>query len=162
SDQEAVYLTFQTPPYSGPGAPDKVKAFAEKFKAKYKSDPAGYDIYGYDFANIVANAIVKAGSTDKEKIIDTMHKSAVPGLLNPEYRYEEKGDSITGPLNIYRVDRGKLRRVERWKEWGGRGRAALAPDVLSKAARAAPRGALAGAPGGPPFFRDAGRRRYVS
>ena len=83
SDQEAVYLTFQTPPYSGPGAPDKVKQFAEKFKAKYKNDPAGYDIYGYDFANIIANAIVKANSTDKEKIIDVMHKSSVPGLLIP-------------------------------------------------------------------------------
>jgi branched-chain amino acid transport system substrate-binding protein len=116
SDQEAVYLTFQTPPYSGPGAPDKVKAFAEKFKAKYKSDPAGYDIYGYDFANIIANAIVKAGSTDKEKIIDTMHKTAVPGLLIPEYKFDENGDVINAPLYIYTVDKGKFKLVEQWKE----------------------------------------------
>ena len=116
SDQEAVYLTFQTPPYSGPGAPDKVKAFAEKFKAKYKNDPAGYDIYGYDFANIIANAIVKAGSTDKDKIIDTMHKSAVPGLLIPEYKFDENGDVINGPLYIYTVDKGTFKLVEQWKE----------------------------------------------
>jgi branched-chain amino acid transport system substrate-binding protein len=116
SDQEAVYLTFQTPPYSGPGAPDKVKAFAEKFKAKYKNDPAGYDIYGYDFANIIANAIVKAGSTDKDKIIDTMHKSAVPGLLIPEYKFDENGDVINGPLYIYTVDKGNFKLIEQWKE----------------------------------------------
>jgi hypothetical protein len=67
SDSEAVYITFQTPPYAGPESPAPVKAFAEKFKAKYKTDPAGYDVYGYDFANIVANAIQKAGSTDKDK-----------------------------------------------------------------------------------------------
>jgi branched-chain amino acid transport system substrate-binding protein len=116
SDQEAVYLTFQTPPYSGPGAPEKVKAFAEKFKAKYKNDPAGYDIYGYDFANIIANAIVKAGSTDKDKIIDTMHKSAVPGLLIPEYKFDENGDVINGPLYIYTVDKGTFKLIEQWKE----------------------------------------------
>jgi branched-chain amino acid transport system substrate-binding protein len=116
SDREAVYFTFQTPPYSGPGAPDKVKAFAEKFKAKYKTDPAGYDIYGYDYANIVANAIQKAGSTDKDKIIDVLHKSAVPGLLIPEYKFDENGDVINGPLYIYTVDKGTFKLVEQWKE----------------------------------------------
>jgi branched-chain amino acid transport system substrate-binding protein len=116
SDAEAVYLTFQTPPYSGPGAPDKVKAFAEKFKAKYKKDPAGYDIYGYDFANIVANAIVKANSTDKDKIIDVMHKSSVPGLLIPEYKFDEFGDVVNGPLYIYTVEKGQFKLVEQWKD----------------------------------------------
>ena len=116
SDAEAVYLTFQTPPYSGPGAPDKVKAFAEKFKAKYKKDPAGYDIYGYDFANIVANAIVKASSTDKDKIIDVMHKSSVPGLLIPEYKFDEFGDVVNGPLYIYTVEKGQFKLVEQWKD----------------------------------------------
>jgi branched-chain amino acid transport system substrate-binding protein len=116
SATEAVYFTFQTPPYSGPGALDKVKAFAEKFKAKYKTDPAGYDIYGYDYANIVANAIQKAGSTDKDKIIEVLHKSAVPGLLIPQYKFDEFGDVINGPLYIYTVEKGQFKLVEQWKE----------------------------------------------
>jgi branched-chain amino acid transport system substrate-binding protein len=116
SAAEAVYFTFQTPPYSGPGAPDKVKAFAEKFKAKYKKDPAGYDIYGYDFANIVANAIQKAGSTDKDKIIEVMHKSSVPGLLIPEYKFDEFGDVINGPLYIYTIEKGQFKLIEQWKD----------------------------------------------
>jgi branched-chain amino acid transport system substrate-binding protein len=116
SDSEAVYITFQTPPYSGPGAPEKVKAFAEKFKAKYKKDPAGYDIYGYDFANILANAIQKANSADKDKIIEVMHKSAVPGLLIPEYKFDEFGDVVNGPLYIYTVDKGNFKLIEQWKD----------------------------------------------
>jgi branched-chain amino acid transport system substrate-binding protein len=116
SDREALYFTFQTPPYSGPGAPEKVKAFAEKFKAKYKADPAGYDIYGYDYANIVANAIQKAGSTDKDKIIDVLHKSAVPGTLVPEYKFDENGDVVTAPMYIYTVEKGAFKLVEQWKE----------------------------------------------
>jgi branched-chain amino acid transport system substrate-binding protein len=116
SDAEAVYITFQTPPYSGPGAPEKVQAFAKKFKEKYNSDPAGYDIYGYDFANIVASAIQKAGSTDKEKIIETMHKSSVPGLLIPEYKFDDNGDVVNAPLYIYTVEKGQFKLVEQWKE----------------------------------------------
>jgi branched-chain amino acid transport system substrate-binding protein len=116
SDAEAVYITFQTPPYTGPESPAKVKEFGEKFKAKYKTDPAGYDIYGYDFANIIANAIQKAGSTDRDKIIDTMHKSSVPGLLIPEYKFDENGDVINGPLYIYTVEKGAFKLIEQWKE----------------------------------------------
>src|SRR5262249_19067914 len=114
-------------------------AFAEKFKAKYKNDPAGYDIYGYDFANIIANAIVKAGSTDKDKIIDTMHKQAVPGLLIPEYKFDENGDVINGPLYIYTVDKGNFKLIEQWKEWRDRRQAAHAPsDGPPRAAQPGP------------------------
>src|SRR5581483_10755643 len=42
SDAEAVYITFQTLFFTGPAAPEKVQAFAKKFKEKYNSDPAGY------------------------------------------------------------------------------------------------------------------------
>jgi ABC-type branched-subunit amino acid transport system substrate-binding protein len=116
SDSEAVYITFQTPPYAGPESPAPVKAFAEKFKAKYKTDPVGYDVYGYDFANIVANAIQKAGSTDKDKIIDVMHKGSVPGLLIPEYKFDHNGDVVNGPLYIYTVEKGAFKLIEQWKE----------------------------------------------
>ena len=116
SDSEAVYFTFQAPPHTGPQAPPKVKAFSEKFKTKYGSDPANYDSYGYDFANIVANAIQKAGSTDKNKIIEVMHKSSVPGLLIPEYKFDDNGDVINGPLYIYTVEKGAITLVEQWKE----------------------------------------------
>jgi branched-chain amino acid transport system substrate-binding protein len=116
SDTEAVYFTFQAPPHTGPQAPPKVKEFSEKFKKKYGTDPANYDSYGYDFANIVANAIVKAGSTDKGQIIDVMHKSSVPGLLIPEYKFDDNGDVINGPLYVYTVEKGEIKLVEQWKE----------------------------------------------
>jgi branched-chain amino acid transport system substrate-binding protein len=116
SDREAVYFTFQAPPHTGPQAPPKVREFAEKFKKKYGTDPANYDSYGYDFANIVANAIQKAGSTDKDKIIEVLHKSAVPGLLIPEYKFDDNGDVVNGPLYIYTVEKGAIRLVEQWKE----------------------------------------------
>ena len=66
--------------------------------------------------DIIANAIVKANSTDKDKIIDVMHKSAVPGLLIPEYKFDEFGDVVNGPLYIYTIEKGQFKLVEQWKD----------------------------------------------
>ena len=53
--------------------------------------------------------VKKATGTDKDKIIDVMHKSAVPGLLIPEYKFDENGDVINGPLYIYTVEKGAFK-----------------------------------------------------
>ena len=116
SDAEAVYFTFQAPPYVGAEAPDPVKQFAAKYKAKYGSDPNGYEVYGYDIGNIVASAIQKSGGTDKQKILDVLHKQGIPGVLIPEYKFDENGDVINAPLYIYTIDKGAFKLVEQYKE----------------------------------------------
>jgi branched-chain amino acid transport system substrate-binding protein len=116
SDAEAVYFTFQAPPYVGAEAPEPVKQFAAKYKAKYGNDPNGYEVYGYDIGNIVASAIQKAGSTDKQKILDLLHKQGIPGVLIPEYKFDENGDVINAPLYIYTIDKGAFKLVEQYKE----------------------------------------------
>lgn len=113
---QALYFTFQTPPYTGAEAPEAVKQFAAKYKAKFGNEPNGYEVYGYDIANITANAIQKAGSTDKQKILDVLHKQAVPGVLIPEYRFDENGDVVNGPMYIYTIDKGAFKLVEQVKE----------------------------------------------
>jgi branched-chain amino acid transport system substrate-binding protein len=111
SPQDAAYITFQAPPYSGPEAPAAVKAFAAKYKAKFNSDPNGYEIYGYEHANIMLAAIKAAGSTDKQKIIDVLHKQTVPGILIPRYRFDANGDVVDAPLYIYTVSSGAFKLV---------------------------------------------------
>jgi branched-chain amino acid transport system substrate-binding protein len=93
-----------------------VKQFAAKYKAKYGSDPNGYEVYGYDIGNVVASALQKAGSPDKEKLIDVLHKETVPGVLIPGYRFDENGDVIGAPMYIYTIDKGAFRLVEQFKE----------------------------------------------
>lgn len=111
SDENAAYITFQAPPYSGPEAPPKVKAFASKYKAKFGRDPNGYEIYGYEQANLMLAAIKAAGSTDKQKIIDVLHKRAVPGILIPLYRFDANGEVVNAPLYIYTVSNGRFKLV---------------------------------------------------
>jgi branched-chain amino acid transport system substrate-binding protein len=116
SDSESVYFTFQAPPYSGPGVSEPVKQFGAKYKAKYGNEPNGYEAYGYDVGNMVANAIQKAGSTDKQKILDVLHTQGVPGVLIPEYKFDENGDVVNGPLYIYTIEKGAFKLVEQYKE----------------------------------------------
>jgi branched-chain amino acid transport system substrate-binding protein len=116
SASEALYFTFQAPPYSGPEASEPVKIFAAKYKAKYGHEPNGWEIYGYDEGNVTASAIQKAGSTDKQKIIDVLHKEKVPGVLIPEYGFDANGDVAGAPMFVYTVDKGEFRLVEQFKE----------------------------------------------
>ncbi|MHB8076097.1 ABC transporter substrate-binding protein [Desulfosporosinus fructosivorans] len=48
------------------------KAFVEAFKKEYNREPAAFALYGYLGGKFLGEAIEKAGSTDKEKIIDAM------------------------------------------------------------------------------------------
>lgn len=54
-----------------PDTPEN-KAFVDAFKKTYNRDPAAFAFYGYNSAKFLAAAIQKAGSTDKEKIIDAL------------------------------------------------------------------------------------------
>jgi branched-chain amino acid transport system substrate-binding protein len=62
-----------TNPYlsSYPDIPEN-KAFVAAFKKEYNRDPAAFALYGYMAGQFLGQAIEKAGSTDKEKIIDAM------------------------------------------------------------------------------------------
>ncbi|WP_088226989.1 ABC transporter substrate-binding protein [Desulfosporosinus sp. FKB] len=48
------------------------KAFVSAFKKEYNREPAAFALYGYMAGQFLGQAIEKAGSTDKEKIIDAL------------------------------------------------------------------------------------------
>jgi branched-chain amino acid transport system substrate-binding protein len=116
SDAEAVYFTFQSPPYTGPETPAPVREFAAKYKSKYGKEPNGWEVYGYDAANVTLNAIQKAGSTDKQKIIDILHRESVPGVLIPAYRFDESGDVVGAPMYVYTIENSAFKLVEQFKD----------------------------------------------
>ena len=116
SDQEAVYFPFQVPPYNGPNAPPAVSEFAQKYKAKFNKDPFNVEVFGYDVGNVVANAIQSAGSTDHQKVIDTLHNLGTKGVLIPEYKFDQYGDVTGAPMFIYTVENGEFKMVEQWKD----------------------------------------------
>src|SRR5688572_23090582 len=63
--------------------PDKpeVKAFEAAYKKATGKQPQNLHGYGYDGINLVAQAISKAGSTDKEKIREAMQSLTYAGVM---------------------------------------------------------------------------------
>src|SRR5262245_28171684 len=63
--------------------PDKpeVKAFEAAFKKATGKDPQNMHAYGYDGIMLVADAIRRAGSTDKEKIRAAMQATSYAGVM---------------------------------------------------------------------------------
>jgi branched-chain amino acid transport system substrate-binding protein len=63
--------------------PDKaeVKAFVAAYKKGTGKDPQNLHGYGYDGINLIADAIRRAGSTDKEKIRAAMQSTSYAGVM---------------------------------------------------------------------------------
>jgi branched-chain amino acid transport system substrate-binding protein len=63
--------------------PDKpeVKAFVAAYKKGTGKDPQNLHGYGYDGINLIADAIRRAGSTDKEKIRAAMQQTNYAGVM---------------------------------------------------------------------------------
>jgi branched-chain amino acid transport system substrate-binding protein len=69
----------------------EVKAFEAAYKKATGKDPQNLHGYGYDGIHLVADAIRRAGSTDKEKIREAMQKTNYAGVMG------KKGMKYTFP-----------------------------------------------------------------
>src|SRR3954470_2706978 len=74
--------------------PDKpeVKAFVAAYKKSTGKDPKNLHGYGYDGIMLIADAIRRAGSTDKEKIREAMQKTSYAGVMGAKgmrYRFPD-------------------------------------------------------------------------
>ncbi|MBL0386631.1 ABC transporter substrate-binding protein [Tumebacillus sp. ITR2] len=64
--------TFISNHYTAEDPDPKVKKFIDAFKAKYNTVPDAMAVLGYDATFMVADAVKRAGSTDKEKVKEAL------------------------------------------------------------------------------------------
>lgn len=101
---EGSIMTFLAPPWDEfPAA----KAFVSKFVPKYGQIKT-YAPFAYDAANIIIDAIKRAGTTDRAAIVKAIHETkdfnGVVGITN----FDEKGDTTNKAMFIYTVKDGKF------------------------------------------------------
>ena len=65
------------------------KAFAEKIRAKYKSEPYLQTWAGYDSIRVLAQAIKDAGSTDGAKIKDAIKAMSFTNVMGKTVKFDE-------------------------------------------------------------------------
>lgn len=97
-------MTFLAPPWDEfPAA----KAFVAKFVPKY-GEIKTYAPFSYDAANIIIDAIKRAGTTDRAAIVkavrETKDFNGVVGIIN----FDEHGDTTTKAMYIYTVKNSKF------------------------------------------------------
>ena len=80
--------------------------FKAKFKAKFNADVQIYSPYVYDSVNLMAAAMVKAGSADPAKYLPVLAKENYKGVTG-NISFDEKGDIKNGALTLYTYKGGK-------------------------------------------------------
>lgn len=84
---EGTYLTFA----KAPDTPER-REFEKTYKKMWGVDTVGsYAFYAYDAGMILLEAIKKAGSTDTNKLVDTLRNTTWSGVTG-EIKFDHKGD----------------------------------------------------------------------
>ena len=99
---------------SSPGLPlEKMPGgteFKQKYEAKYGQIQL-YEPFAYDAANILIDAMKRAGSTEPNKYLPEMGKTHYTGVIGT-VSFDEKGDIKNGPVSVYEVKDGKWVAIE--------------------------------------------------
>ena len=76
-------------------------AFRAKFKNKFNTDVQIYAPYVHDAVNVLAEAMVKAGSSDPAKYLPELAKTTGYKGVTGTITFDEKGDIKNGALTLY-------------------------------------------------------------
>lgn len=93
--------------YSVTDTEEVVANFVSNFKSKYNETPNSFAALGYDSAYIMADAVKKAGSADKEAINTALKDTSYNGVTG-QIKFDEKGDPIKS-VSIIKLEGGEAK-----------------------------------------------------
>ncbi|MGE5485507.1 MAG: branched-chain amino acid ABC transporter substrate-binding protein [Ignavibacteriales bacterium] len=83
---------------------EEMKAFDERFYAKYQKHPESWSAYYYDMVYAIADAIKKAGSDKREDIVKALRKIDVPSVVYPEgLQFDDHGRVVHPVSFVYEL-----------------------------------------------------------
>jgi len=82
------------------------KAFAERYRQRYKQGIGLYAPYFYDSVMVIAAAMQKANSADPAKYLSALQSIKYAGVT-ADIEFDARGDLKQGLLSIFRVQQGK-------------------------------------------------------
>lgn len=85
----------------------KGEEFKQKYKAKFNAEVQVYAPYSYDAVYAIADAMKRAGKTDRASITAAMPATNYTGLTGT-IAFDEKGDIKNGAISMFKVKDGKL------------------------------------------------------
>ncbi|MBA3710062.1 MAG: branched-chain amino acid ABC transporter substrate-binding protein, partial [Planctomycetes bacterium] len=105
-----AFITFcGAPPEQLTG---KGKTFVDAYRAKFKSEPEAYAAYGYEAANVVIDAIRRAGTKDRAAIVAAVAATKdFDGALG-KWSFDANGDTTQKVVSGNTVKNGKFEFVK--------------------------------------------------
>jgi branched-chain amino acid transport system substrate-binding protein len=100
---EGIYAAV---PYAATMQNQKNKDFVARFQAQYKDYPGKYSAAGFNVANIIMDAIQRAGSTDSEKIRVALKSTNYEGP-NGKFAFDAKGQAYGFNLALVQLKGGR-------------------------------------------------------
>jgi branched-chain amino acid transport system substrate-binding protein len=99
---EGIHFTF------GPAVEDMPQAghFYGSFKARY-GELGPFSIYAYDAANVLLEAIRRAGAAGGDSLVKVLRAETFSGALG-EIRFDAKGDIMAAPYVVWTVKGGEF------------------------------------------------------
>jgi branched-chain amino acid transport system substrate-binding protein len=89
--------------------PPEGQKFFEDFEAAYGEDnPDPYAIYGYEAMRLVMDALERAGSNDKQAVIDALFDTKGRQSVLGTYDIDENGDTTLTDYGVYKIEGGEL------------------------------------------------------
>lgn len=85
----------------------EAKDFVARYEARY-GEIGSFSAYGYDAANVIIEAIRRAGKKDRGAVLrevrNTQDFRGILGVVN----FDEKGDAVGRSIGIFKVENGKF------------------------------------------------------
>jgi branched-chain amino acid transport system substrate-binding protein len=110
----AIYATSAiVEPKEFPGG----KVFLEKFRARHAADPVYGAHYAYDAVYLVADALQRDGSVDKDALLKTLKEFDGNCPMTNSMRFGPDGEQRYGAVSVYQLRAGgwdALMRSDRW------------------------------------------------
>jgi branched-chain amino acid transport system substrate-binding protein len=89
--------------------PPEGKKFFSDFEKEYgEKNPDPYAIYGYEAMRLVMDALERAGSSDKQAVIDAVFDTKGRQSVLGTYDIDENGDTTLTDYGVYSIEGGEL------------------------------------------------------
>lgn len=110
-NSEGTYATMLgVDPHSLPEAQD----FVKRYEARY-GELGSFSAYAYDAANVLIEAIRRAGKKDREAVLQEVKNTKdFQGILG-KVNFDSKGDAIGKSVGIFKIEKGRFKFLEEVK-----------------------------------------------
>ena len=105
SSYSAIENSYFTNHFSMEDQSEKIQNFLKDYREAYKEDPSAFSALGYDAIYMMKSAIEKAGTTDKQKVVDALKGIEYDGITG-YLTFDDHNNPIKA-VTVLKIENGK-------------------------------------------------------